>query len=184
MPRRILGVLVDRPSVVTIAMFAAVVAHALMSIRYPSLNFWSSALPDGVPADGEPARSVYLALSGAAATSAGFAGVVIVFGLTTSSQSFRKFRTAGGAELRASWLSVIASSFAATIASLAAAVTAMSIVGPWLFELGVLLWLHGISRMLFLLRGLMGLVKRDDADASRADRVVSSADLFSRRRAG
>lgn len=170
----------DRPRRVTLTLIVLVALHAVLSHFYPVVDPWGSlrattdeALQNTV--------TIYLALSGASAIAAGFAGVVIVFGLGSTSQKFLTFRTKAGASLRSNWTSVIGSSFAAAGASLIAALLAVSghlAAAAWAFELGVVLVVHPIVRMVWLLWILMGVVQADDATEVKRANVVPLDELF------
>ncbi|MBE5451629.1 hypothetical protein [Mycobacteroides abscessus] len=115
--------------------------------------------------------SVYLGLAGVSAISGGFAGVVIVFGLTPQSEIFRRFRRTAGFRMVANWVSIISNAFAAAGLSIsAAAMEALShhSLGATLFLTGCLLFLHSTARCLGILIMLLTLVRNDDETQRRA----------------
>lgn len=109
--------------------------------------------------------SVYLSLAAVGAIYAGFAGVIIVFGLTPTSNLFRTFRQNAGERMVANWRSVISTAFLASSLSIAsAALESLNYreAGSYVFEVGVLLLFHSAFRSLWILGVLLILVKHDD----------------------
>jgi hypothetical protein len=174
----------NRPAVVTLTLIVSVVAHALLTIVVPAAAIWTP-LTDATVRDS--VAGLYVGLAGVSAMAAGFAGVVIIFGLDSRSEKFLTFRQTAGHSLSANWISVIASSFGSAGAGVAAAVLLLlghPGVAPWLFELGVLLVVHAALRMLWLLRSLMRVVAADDGRTTRAQARAPLARVFGNRSAG
>lgn len=162
--KRVVAFTQDRPVGVSVVLVGLVAVHALAAIWWPRLSPWVSYSKPAPDAIGTIA-SVYLGLAGVAALAAGFAGVVIVFGLDSKSARFLEFRDHANVSLHGNWTSVIVSSFVAAGLGLAAAALvpgAGIVVPPWCFELGCLMVAHAAARMVWLLRVLMGVVKEDD----------------------
>lgn len=163
--RRILSLLQDHPIVVTSLALVLVIIHWSLVTFGPLENTWEPLLrsPDG-------GIAIYLGSASAAAIVAGFAGVVVVFGLTAGGSRFRQLRLEGSESLTRNWTSASISGFAAAGLSLAAAVISsidLGWISPWLFEASMLLLIHGTVRIIWLLRALMGVVYAEDAAADR-----------------
>ncbi|MDJ0350606.1 hypothetical protein [Cryobacterium sp. PH29-G1] len=134
-------------------------------------------------ADQGPVQALYLALLGPAAIVAGFAGVVVVFGLTANGDRFQKFRADAGPALTRTWVASTLSGFEAVVLGLTAAV--LSVVGvPWLapsfFELALLVLIHGALRLVWILSALIGIVRAEDITNTDATNVYSMDKLFHR----
>ncbi|GAA1404038.1 hypothetical protein [Oerskovia paurometabola] len=177
---RVVAFLQDRPRGVTVSLILLVAAHAVLAHFLPSLDFWD-ALREPSESSVQNTVTIYLSLSGASALAAGFAGVVIVFGLGSTSVKFLTFRVRAGRSLRRNWTSVIGSSFAAAGGATVAALLAVSgelWIAAWVFELGLVLVIHPVIRMVWLLWVLMGVVESDDAVVISAQNRVPLDDLF------
>ena len=112
--------------------------------------------------------AIYLGLGGVAAICGGFAGVIIVFGLTPSSDLFRRFRINAGERMSANWISIMANAFLAAGVAIAAAVLEVincHTIGGFVFGAGCLLLLHSSLRSIWILRNLLTLVRNDDRTA-------------------
>lgn len=156
----------DHPWSVNIMLVVLVALHAVPSVPGWIPNVWVTL----GSVDAALASSVYLGFLGAASIVAGFAGVVVIFGLSGESAKFRQFRLVGGEALAQNWISTIASGFLAAGLSLVAALLAIGGVGelsPWLFELAILLLVHGTIRLVWLMKGLVGTVAADDVIKER-----------------
>lgn len=170
--RKILGLLQDHPIVVTSLAFVAVIIHWALVTFERLDNTWEPLLES---MDGGIA--IYLGSASAAAIVAGFAGVVVVFGLTAGGSRFRQLRLHGAGSLTRNWTSASISGFAAAGLSLAAAVLSgidLGWISPWLFEWSMLLLIHGTVRIMWLLRALMGVVYAEDAELDRASKTKST----------
>lgn len=113
---------------------------------------------------------VYIGLASVAAICGGFAGVIIVFGLTPTSDLFRKFRLDAGERMVANWISIITNSFLAAALGIAAGMLEaldIPIIGAFVFVSGGLLLLHGAIRSRWILRNLLILVRNDDQKAQQ-----------------
>lgn len=142
-------------------------------------------LPVPLGAEQENADSlliaVYVGLSAAAAIAAGFAGVVIVFGLTSQSPVFVRFRQKAGARMRGNWISIISSAFSAAGLGLGAAVAAIagwSSAGIVMCELGAALLIHSAIRTVWVLLVMIDLVEIDDLAQERASNTVDPASII------
>ena len=92
----LVGWIIDHPGQTNKGLLlAAVVAHLGAIMFWPEANPWAYLFPEG----SEPV-TVSLAIVGTGALLAGFAGVVVVFGLQSNSARFRKLRRDGGTELQ------------------------------------------------------------------------------------
>ncbi|MCR6706573.1 MAG: hypothetical protein NVV66_18420 [Cellulomonas sp.] len=171
----------DHPFVVTTVVLAAVVAHAVAAAFWSPLDIWHPLVemePDGVGV-------LYLGLAGLSAAIAGFAGVIVIFGLEGHSRKFLTFRVAAGNSLRANWMSVVLSSFASAAIALVATVLAFlgrGTIGPWLFELSAFLIFHSAARLTWLLSALMRVVASEDEAQARENNKRSLDSLFAQRK--
>lgn len=181
--RKPAAVLRDWPGVVTIVLTLVVGGHALAAkyVGAPWLLQQYITETGSFSLDPSLVSAVYLGLSAVAAISAGFAGVIIVFGLTSESIVFRNFRKKSGNRLAANWTSVIASAFLASALSLAAALIQLldrPFVANILFELGCLLLLHSAIRSVWVMRLLLQLVSVDDRNRASAEETARHGNLF------
>lgn len=162
--KKLLGILQDRPFLVSAIAFGVTVLHALLTFFGVMPDIWAAL-------SGDPrsdALALYLGVAGAASLVAGFSGVVIIFGLSSNSARFQQFRAKGSAPLRANWMSTLASAFSAAGLALLAAVFrfgSATPLAPWLMEFALLMLLHSACRLLWLMHRLAVLVKVDDAEA-------------------
>jgi hypothetical protein len=181
--KRIGAILRDWPGVTTGCLAGIVVVHSLVA-KYANWPWMlkSYITETGASAvDSQVASAVYLGLSAIAAISAGFAGVIIVFGLTSESKVFRDFRRASGERLSVNWTSVIASAFLSSASSLAAALAQLldrPFVANMLFEFGCLLLLHSAVRSVWVLRLLLRLVSVDDRKRIGAEQTERLGNPF------
>lgn len=114
---------------------------------------------------------MYLGLAAVAAISGGFAGVIIVFGLTPTSDLFRKFRLDAGDRMAANWVSVFTNSFLAAAIAIIATVLEVAnfdTIARFVFAAGCLLLLHSCIRSIWILHQLLTLVRNDDEAARNA----------------
>jgi hypothetical protein len=173
----------DWPGIVSLILCAAVVIH-MVGAKYANWPWMLKRYINDAGAstvDSSAAGAVYLGLSAVAAISAGFAGVIIVFGLTSGSDVFRKFRDASGERLSSNWTSVIASASLASGFSILAALAQLidrPFVANMLFELGCLLLLHSAIRSVWVLRLLLRLVKVDDRKTTAAELTARHGNPF------
>lgn len=160
------GFLRDQPFWADLGLFMLVATHFAMTTLGYLPNVWA-AIAD--PSNQQAAQTLYLAWLQPAATVAGFAGVVVVFGLTASSDRFKTFRANAGRSLRRTWVSSSLSGFEAVALAVAApmvSIAGLLNVAPFLFELALLLFLHGALRLIWILSGLIGIVGADDIKAT------------------
>lgn len=172
----------DHPWSVNLALLVVVLIQAVPSAFGWIPNIWTGM----INADPALSTSIYLGFVGAASIVAGFAGVVVVFGLSGSSPKFRQFRLVGGRALAQNWTSTIASGFTAAGLSLVSAlltIADVSALAPWFFELAILLLVHGSIRLIWLMRGLVGAVTADDVLKEREASVKPASEAPWRRKA-
>lgn len=153
------GQVKDHPATVNAIIIVFVGLHFLLTYTSVIPDFWGRMI--GNPNTG----NLYIAMLSAAALLASFAGVVVVFGLSTQPESFRKLRVSAGDALVSNWLSISYCGFISAALSLIAAL--IDILGngklaPWFFELSVLFCVHGAIRLLWLLKCLIKIVQHDD----------------------
>lgn len=174
--RALLEATKDRPFYVTLVLLLLVLLHLAATIFSLVPDVWAT-----LQADLSSSIAVYLGLSSGAAILAGFAGVIVMHGLTASSERFRKYRLAAGKTLYANWASISSAGFLSAALSLVAAIVAAGgagMVGPWIFELALLCAAHGTLRLLWLLRTYFELQGYDDADEHARTSQASLGDLF------
>ncbi len=185
-PRRVLDVVTvfaqDRPALISVGLVLAVAGHGLLTWPYPWLNPFKALQADDKDLI-NVAVTIYLGTAGAAAIVAGLAGIILVFVIGSSSPRLRSFRDAAGQPLRKTWTTIIAEPFAGTLLGIMAAITQTTsgrIAAPWLFELGIVLLVHGSLRLLWLLREMVAIVSADDHEATREDRSITLDEIFRR----
>lgn len=119
------------------------------------------------------AQDIYLGMLGPSAIIAGFAGVVVVFGLTASTERFKRFRVQAGRSLRRTWSSTSMSGFVSVALAVVAALCGIAELfwlAPYVFEACLLLFAHGAIRLVWILSQMIGIVRADDVvDADRAN---------------
>lgn len=160
----------DRPALVTGGLIIIAVLYTFAAWLWPAVDFF--ALLRAPPERLDSVVSLYLGVAGVAAVGAGFAGVVIVFGLDTQSEKFLDFRSDGREPLTRNWMSVIGSSIVSAALAAGAALSVLlefGRAGTAMFALAVLLIAHALVRMLWLLRVLMRVVAAGDR-ATRRER--------------
>lgn len=143
-----------------------VALHFIATLLGWTPNVWR-ALSE--PSAQSQAQAIYLGVLQPAAIVAGFAGVVVVFGLTASSDRFKRFRAQAGRSLRRTWVSSSLSGFEAVALAVVAALLSVSglmLVAPFAFEASLLLLLHGSIRLVWILSQMIGIVRADDVTAT------------------
>lgn len=159
--KAVLRILKDHPLVISSLSLALVGVHATLTWLNVLPNIWGGVLAK----DPSVGVTLFLGTAAAAAILAGFAGVVVVFGLTADGEKFRVFRVVSGARLRSNWTSTSLAGFAAAGLSLASAVCIVNgptFIAPWIFELSLLLMAHGAARTVWILRELVTVVRTED----------------------
>lgn len=170
------GLVKDRPKIVTVVLFCVVVLHIVLTYTGVISNTWETFLknPDRI--------DVYLAAGSVAAIVAGFAGVVVTFGLTAQGRRFQTLRVRAGKSLGDNWASTSISGFAAAGLGLLAAIldaSGLQQFAPWFFELALLVLVHGTMRVIWLLRELADITGLDDQETvERSTRTKISPDSF------
>jgi len=163
---RLKGFLRGQPFWIDGGIVALVGVHLYATWREWIPNVWE-ALSE--PANQSQAQAIYLGMLGPAAIVAGFAGVVVVFGITASSERFKRFRAQAGRSLRRTWVSSSLSGFEAVALAVAAAllsVSGLTFIAPFAFEASLLLLLHGSIRLVWILSQMIGIVRADDVVAT------------------
>ncbi|MDY7542586.1 MULTISPECIES: hypothetical protein [unclassified Cryobacterium] len=185
MKLRTLAFIRDQPFWVELALAAFVSVHFFLTV----LN-WIPNIGLGLinNADQGQVQALYLALLGPAAIVAGFAGVVVVFGLSASSPRFEKFRADAGPALPRTWVASTLSGFEAGAFCVLAAmfnVVGMPWISPSLFALALLVLSHGALRLIWVLSEMIRIVRADDIVNTAAANVYPMAKLpFRKRDAG
>lgn len=179
--RRFGSFFVNYPAAVSVLILVAVAAHFWLAQERPELNVARALAESAVPEPRETLMSLALGVAGVSAMVGGFAGVVVVFGLGTEHDRFRLLRRNGGSRLRASWISVVLSSFTGAFGAVVSAVMVVGFgvePGMWVLEACLLFTAHGAVRLTVLLAGLARIVDEGDRDADRQKRTVKSTDLI------
>jgi hypothetical protein len=161
------GFLKDHPGFTNSLITVLVAAHAALTYRGYCPDIWHGS---GV----NHARlfDIYVAMLTVAALQASFAGIIVIFGLSTQPSAFRQLRIKAGGELVNNWLSISNSGFISAAFALTASLTQLladSWIAPWLFELSVCICVHGILRLLWLLKCLIGIVQKDDVHKAQEE---------------
>jgi hypothetical protein len=172
----------DQPGPISISLVVAVAAHGLLTGPYQWLNPFKG-LQAGDKDTTSTAVTIYLGTAGAASIVAGLAGVILVFVIGSPSPRLRRFRDTASKPLRKTWTTVVAEPFAAALLGILASITQTAsgrIAAPWLFELGIVLLVHGTLRLLWLLREMVAIVGADDHEATRDDKAIPLDEIFHR----
>lgn len=163
-----MGVLKDKPFVVNAILLIVVFVH---SLAFPAT--WNAL----VVANQGSIITIYATAMSAAAIQASFAGVIVVFGLSTQPSAFQRLRVQAGKELVDNWLSISYSGFISSGFSLVALLCVTmgkAKFSTWIFELAVLICAHGIIRLLWLLKQLIKVISNVDlAEVKKQMRVES-----------
>ncbi|WP_455834121.1 hypothetical protein [Pseudarthrobacter siccitolerans] len=162
----VLRILRDHPIYVSGSFGVLVMAHAYLSLHGLIPNIWVGVLAK----EASVSVTLFLGTAAAAAILAGFAGVVVVFGLTAEGERFRAFRVTSGVRLRSNWTSTSLAGFTAAGLSLASSICTVNgpvWLAPWLFELSLLLMFHGALRTVWILRSLVTVVRNQDLEWAR-----------------
>lgn len=163
--KKAIGLLKDMPSLVTGLVVGIIVVQVVL-VRTGVIPYWLEGLRKS-----NEANDLYLAMLSAAALQAGFAGVVVVFGLSSQPRAFRSLRNSAGQSLVNNWMSISYSGFLSAGCALTAAL--INTLGdkwfsPWFFEASILFCAHGVIRLLWLFKQLIGIV--GDVDSKEAQK--------------
>lgn len=154
-----LGLLKDKPLIANLLLLLIVVVQYLIS---PCS--WNLLLVD-LGHNVSDITTIYSTVLSVAAIQSAFAGVVVVFGLSTQPSAFVVLRREAGKALVDNWLSISYSGFFSAGLSLIALLLlhmGASKLSPWLFEYAVLVCAHGIMRLLWLLKKLIQVIAKVD----------------------
>ena len=174
--------LVDHPSAVTVVLLLAVVTQAIIAsfwVPEISLANWFSCL---TPSDARGAvTNVALGTASVAAMVGGFAGVVVVFGLSSDDERFRTVRLKAATSLRRNWMSVVTTPLLAAFGALIAAALGASgrtATGLWVLEVCILLAAHGAIRLVVVLFELVKVVQASDESTQQAIDTADTDDFL------
>lgn len=157
--KNLVGVLKDRPIVVN-----AIVLLLLIVQYFFCPNTWDALLGD-LDKTTSDLTTIYSTVLSVAAIQSAFAGVIVVFGLSTQPSAFVVLRRKAGKALVDNWLSISYSGFLSAGSSLVALLTlhmGAAKLSPWFFEYAVLVCIHGIIRLLWLLKKLIEVIATVD----------------------
>jgi len=180
--RRLVAYVVDHPSFVTVALAVAVITHfAVAKIWIPELSP-SSIFRSVTPGDlASSVASLSIGVAGVAAMVGGFAGVVVVFGLSSNDERFRQVRIKASTSLRRNWMSIITTPLAAAFGAVGAATIASATwtgAALWALEVCILLALHGALRLVVLLYELVRVVHASDEALQEDQETLEDTDDF------
>lgn len=175
-----LGKVKDYPAAVSGLVAAVVALHWGL---YDQVHVFPD-VEDGM-AEFADAWQIYLGFAGVVAVTAGFASVVIVFALSATSKPFQTLRLRGGDRLASNWISPTAVCLGAAFGSVVCSVlagTGHGVVAYWAFEFLLLLSATSGLRLLWLMRTIIRLVRRDDeASVAQEPAEKSLADILEHR---
>jgi len=183
--RRLRAFVREQPFWVDLIALALVGVHATLTALGWLPNVWA-VLEGSKRVEG--AQALYLGMLGPAAIVAGFAGVVVVFGLSAGSTRFSEFRAKAGQSLKRTWVASTLAGFEA--AGLCTAATVINWIdeiqwlAPFAFELALWLLLHGSGRLVWILSEMIGITRADDVKATDEAKVYPVSHLPFRRNAG
>lgn len=162
--RRVGAFLEDWPEVVNLLLLVLVAGHWRAATRWESFPNPLASI-----ASAENILDLYLGILAFSSLLAGFAGIVVVFAMAPESESLRRLRELGGSRLAANWVSPVTCSITGAVGAVGASVTLLAghpKVAAWVIEATMLVILHGLVRMLWLLRSLINIVSKEDASTS------------------
>lgn len=168
-----MSVIKDRPAVVSGVLVLAVVIHGAAARHWESVWTIGHALRKA-----QGVSDLYIGAAGAVAMVGGFAGVVVIFALQQNLKRFMVMRVQGGESLESNWIHPIVLTFAAAGLLLTAAFSELAgsrVAGTWLFELAIVLSIHGAVRLVWLLAHLATTVRREDEKALAARATMEQA---------
>ena len=174
--KRVKAFVSDQPFMVDLLLLGSTVVHFVITMLGLVPNIWAGLLGS----DQGPTQALYLGVLQPAAVVAGFAGVVVIFGLTADAERFRTFRANAGNSLKRTWVSSTLSGFEACLLCIVAAslsVAGLASIGPWLFELALLALIHGSLRLVWILSGLIGIVWAEDVKKTQDAAVYRVEEL-------
>ncbi|MEJ5915216.1 hypothetical protein [Pseudokineococcus sp. 1T1Z-3] len=177
--RKLLG---DRPGVVNILLVGLVAIHLLAGRRWSLVDVASTMAT-------QPVGNLLAAFASVgllASLTAGFAGVVVIFGLSQESTRFVELRHDGGAPLQRNWVTTVTTSLAGAFLVLTAVALTLldsSWAAVWVAEVAVLWNLHGALRLVWLLKGVMRVVAAKDREALTLKPTIDVDELFMNARA-
>ncbi|MFD4958428.1 hypothetical protein [Microbacterium sp. NPDC058389] len=180
--RRFFSYLLDHPSAVTCSLIGLVVLQWLLSwLWLPSLSplQWTLDVPEADRPDAF--ASLATGVAGVAAMVGGFAGVVVVFGLSSNDERFRQVRIKASTSLRRNWTSIVTTPLFAAFGAMGAAALATSrheTMSLWVLEGCVLLAAHGAVRLVVLLSALVKVVHASDEQIESPPEGVIRTDEF------
>lgn len=181
--RSIASVFVDHPSVVTILGIGLIAMQFVFAaLWWPFLDPSQLFLCLPSAEQRSSVSSIATGLAGVAAMVGGFAGVVVVFGLSSEDERFRVVRLRAVSSLRKNWTSVVTTPLVAAFGALFAAAAASAghpSLALWTLEVCVFLAGHGAVRLVVILRELVKVVHRADESARAGSSVLDTDEFFS-----
>lgn len=169
--KKFVGILKDKPIIANAIVLAVVILQYFM---FP--NTWNPLLRDLGLETISDLTTIYSTVLSVAAIQSAFAGVIVVFGLSTQPSAFAVLRRTAGEALVDNWLSISNSGFLSAGFSLAALLTlhmGAARISPWIFEYAVLVCAHGIIRLLWLLKQLIRVIGKVDIAEQKKQMEIS-----------
>ncbi|WP_341266924.1 hypothetical protein [Gordonia malaquae] len=118
---------------------------------------------------------VAVGIASTAAVVAGFAGVVVAYGMSSDRPVIIRFRYDVGPTLKKNWMSVIGGSFASAFGGLTGAAlfaAALGAIGTWICIAASAVLLHSVGRCLFLFSLLLDVIAAGDERDRSTERTV------------
>lgn len=169
MLRKVRSTFTDQPGLVTsILLVLFFVQFWLAQSAIPELSPGYLLETSSITDPANAAMQVALGTATVAAMVGGFAGVVVVFGLSSDDERFREVRQKAASSLRRNWRSVVSTPLLAAFGSLVAASLAafnQTTSSLWVLEACVLLAGHGAFRLVVVLFELVKVVHAADEAA-------------------
>lgn len=172
---------IDRPLFVTGLIIVLMIAQFFAAERYQLLS--PVRFLDGMESADAPSLVAGIALGVASVASmvGGFAGVVVVFGLSANDERFRAVRLKAATSLRRNWMAVITIPLFAAFAALFAAAAASSAhfaTAMWIVEGALLFAGHGALRLVALLHELVRVVHASDVKVDQEQNTMTADDIY------
>ncbi|MBX3095067.1 MAG: hypothetical protein KF680_11105 [Cryobacterium sp.] len=174
--KKLRNALIDHPTAVAACLLGLALAHFLIAKFWlPQLNpanLFAAVAHEDLPS---ALSSLAIGVASVAAMVGGFAGVVVVFGLSSDDARFREVRLKAATSLRRNWMSIVATPLLAAFGAVIAATFATAgwtSATLWALELCVLFAAHGALRLVVLLNELVKVVhKADEATEHKSKEV-------------
>lgn len=172
----------NMPLFADLSLIAIVFAQYLFSEQFEWLNLPGLLAKSGNQSD---LISLTVAFSTVTAMIAGFAGVVIVLGLSSENEKFRAFRVAAGNNLRRNWISIAQNTFSSSFVSiicLLLVILGHSVLSMWFLEIAFVVAFSSTLRLLYLLKALAILVSSEDSKREKEQSATPVSQIIKQKR--